>query len=80
MCAHSTHTLTLWRFLYEVKLAREIKGHFLQNEHGDLSFFLHNFDEIIIFFELNEFKKNSLSGKNVIEKTCTKFVFIGAKL
>ena len=28
---------------------------FLLNEHGDLSIFLHNFDEIIIFFELKEF-------------------------
>ena len=53
--AHSARTLTTWRFLYETKLAREIKGHFLLNEHGDLSFFLHKFDEIIIFFELNEF-------------------------
>ena len=53
--ADSTRTLTTWRFLYETKLASEIKGHFLLNEHGDLSFFLHNFDEIIIFFELNEF-------------------------
>ena len=48
-------TLTTWRFLYETKPAREKKGHFLLNEHCDLSFFLHNFDEIIIFFELNEF-------------------------
>ena len=39
---------------YETKLAREIKGHFLLNEHDDLYFFLHNLDEIIIFFELNE--------------------------
>ena len=53
--AMSARTLTTWRFLYETKPAREIKGHFLLNEHGDLSFFLHNFDEIIIFFELNEF-------------------------
>ena len=53
--AHSARTLTTWRFLYETKPAREIKGHFLLNEHGDLSFFLHNFDEIIIFFELYEF-------------------------
>ena len=53
--AHSVRTLTTRQFLYETKLAREIKGHFLLNEHGDLSFFLHNFDEIIIFFELNEF-------------------------
>ena len=52
---HSARTLTTWRFLYEAKPAREIKGHFILNEHGDLSFFLHNFDEIIIFFELNEF-------------------------
>ena len=44
--AHSARTLTTWRFLYETKLAREIKGHFLLNEHGDL---------IIIFYELNEF-------------------------
>ena len=36
-------------------IARERKGHFLLIEHGDLPFFLHNFDEIIIFFELNEF-------------------------
>ena len=53
--AHSARTLTTWRFLYETKPAREIKGHFLLSEHGDLSFFLHNFDEIIIFFEFNEF-------------------------
>ena len=53
--AHSVHTLTTWRFLYETKLTREIKGHFLLNEHGNLSFFLHDFGEIIIFFELNEF-------------------------
>ena len=53
--AHSARILATWQFLYESKLAREIKGHFLLNEHGDLSFFLHNFDEIIIFFELNEF-------------------------
>ena len=50
--SYSARTLTTWRFLYETKPAREIKGHFLLNEHGDLSFFLHNFDEIIIFFEL----------------------------
>ena len=55
--AHSACTLTTWRFLYETKPAREIKGHFLLNEHGDLSFFLHNFDEIIIFYELNVLKK-----------------------
>ena len=54
----SLETLTTWRFLYETKPAREIKGHFLLNEHGDLSFFLHNFDEIIIFFELNVVEKN----------------------
>ena len=53
--ASLARALTTWRFLYETKLAREIKGHFLLNEHGDLSFFLRNFDEIIIFFELNEF-------------------------
>ena len=53
--AHSERTFTTWRFLYETKLAREIKGHFLLNELGDLPFFLHNFDEIIIVFELNEF-------------------------
>ena len=53
--AHSTRTLTKWRFLCETKPAREIKGHFLLNEHGDLSFFLHNFDETIIFFELTEY-------------------------
>ena len=55
--AMSARTLTTWWFLYETKPAREIKGHFLLNEHGDLSFFLHNFDEIrdFIFFELNEF-------------------------
>ena len=70
--AHSARTLTTWRFLYETKPAREIKGHFLLNEHGDLSFFLHNFDEIIIFFELNEFLKNSSTGKNVIEKNMYK--------
>ena len=34
--------------------------------------FLHNFDEIIIFFGLNEFLKNSSSGKNVIEKNMYK--------
>ena len=71
-CAHGARTLTTWRFLYETKLAREIKGHFLLNEHGDLSFFLHNFDETIIFFELNEFLKNSSSGKNVIGKNMYK--------
>ena len=37
--AHSTRTFTTWQFLYELKLAREIKGHFLLNEYGDLSFF-----------------------------------------
>ena len=42
--AHSARTLTTWRFLYETKLAREIKGHILLNQHGDLSFFLHNFN------------------------------------
>ena len=40
-------------FLYEAKLAREIKGYFLRNEHGDLSFFLHNFDEIITLASLS---------------------------
>ena len=53
--AHSARTLTTWRFLYETKLNREIKGHFQLNEHGDLSFSPHDFGEIIIFFELNEF-------------------------
>ena len=70
--AHSARTLTTWRFLYETKPAREIKGHFLLNEHGDLSFLPHNFDEIIIFFELNEFVKNSSTGKNIIEKNMYK--------
>ena len=54
-CVISARTLTTWQFLYETKPARKIKGHFLLKEHGDLSFFLHNFDEIIIFFDLNEF-------------------------
>ena len=53
--AYNVRTLITWWFLYETKLARGIKGDFLQNEHGDLSFFLHNFDEIIIIFGLNEF-------------------------
>ena len=48
-------TVTTWRFLCETKLTREIKGHFLLNKHGGLSFFPHDFGEIIIFFELNEF-------------------------
>ena len=65
-------TLTTWQFLYETKLAREIKGHFLLNEHGDLSFLLHNFVEIIIFFELNEFLKKFFVRKNVIEKNMYK--------
>ena len=65
-CAMSARTLT--------------KGHFLLNEHGDLSFFLLTFDEIIIFFNLNEFLKNSSSGKNVSRKTCAKSLFVGAKL
>ena len=50
----------------------EKKDHFLLNEHGDLSSFLHNCDEIIIFFEINKFYKNSSSGKNVIEKNMYK--------
>ena len=53
--AHSSCTFATWHFLKETKLATEIKGHFVLNEHCDLSFFLHNFDEMIIFFELNEF-------------------------
>ena len=76
----SVCTLTTWWFLYETKPARKIKGHFLLNEHGDLSFFLHNFDEIIIFFELNEFLKNSSTGKMLSRKACTKSLFVGEKL
>ena len=57
-----------------------VKGHFLLNECRDLSLFLHNFDEIIILFEVNEFLKNSLSGKKLLRKTCTKPLFVGAKL
>ena len=78
--SHSARTVTTWRFLHETKLAREMKGHFLLNEHGDLSFFLPNFDEINIFFVLNEFLKNSLSEKMLLRKTCPKSVFVGAKL
>ena len=78
--AHSARTKTTWRFLCETKLAREIKGHFLLNEHGDLSFFLHNFDKIIIFFQLNEFLKNSSSGKNVIEKSLYKIAIRRCKV
>ena len=72
----SAEILKLWnipqRFGTCSKPARQIKGHFLLNEQGDLSFFLHNFDEIIIFFEINEFLKNFSAGKNVIEKNMYK--------
>ena len=78
--AMSAHTFTTWRFHHETKLVREIKGHFLLNEHGDLSFFLHDFDEIIIFFELNEFLKNSSSGKDVIEKNMSKIAIRRCKV
>ena len=57
--AISARTLTTWWVSYEAKLAREIKGHLLLNDHGDLSFFLHSLDKIIILFELKEFKKIS---------------------
>ena len=79
-CAQSARTLTTWRFLCETKLAREINGDFLLNEHGYLSFFLHDFDEIIIIFELNEFLKNSSSGKNVIKKNMYKIAIRGCKV
>lgn len=63
-CVISTHIDNVEGFLRRIKLAREIKGHFSR----DLSFFLYIFGEIIIVFELREFKKMSSPGKNVIEK------------
>ena len=78
--AHSARIFTTWQFLHETKLAREMKGHFLLNEHGDLSFFLPNFDEINIFFVLNEVLKNSLSEKNVFEKNMSKIGIRGCKV
>ena len=77
------NTLTLKKkcvFFSMTKLARETKGHFLLNEHSDPSFFLHNFDEIIIFFELNVFLKKSSSGKNVIEKNMYKIAIRRCKV
>ena len=79
-CVISVRTLTTWQFLSETKLAREIKGHFLLNEHGHLSLFLHNFDEIIIFFELNEFYQNYSSGKNIIDKNMYKIAIRRCKV
>ena len=66
-------------------LAREIKAHaaihFLINEHGDLSFFLHNFDEIIIFFELHDFLKTFFARKKCYrEKHVQNPSLVGAKL
>ena len=36
--ALTARSFSTWRISYEAKIAREMKGHFLLNEHGDLSF------------------------------------------
>ena len=51
------HTLRTWGVTSECVFAKEIMGHVLLNEHGELSLFFHNSDEVIIPFEFKELKK-----------------------
>ena len=57
--AHSARTSTTWRFLYETKLAREIKGHFLLNEHGDLSIIFFFFSSVYVLKYLFQLPQNT---------------------